>query len=76
METIRHYSMLIGGDWIESDDRFEVRSPATEDVVARVAKGGLEHAAGVWSTDSQRALDLSGRLNRRACALLPSTPPA
>jgi acyl-CoA reductase-like NAD-dependent aldehyde dehydrogenase len=44
METIGHYSMLIGGDWVESDDRFEIRSPATEDVVARVAKGGLEHA--------------------------------
>jgi betaine-aldehyde dehydrogenase len=44
MEAIRHYSMLIGGDWVESDERFEIRSPATEDVVARVAKGGLEHA--------------------------------
>jgi acyl-CoA reductase-like NAD-dependent aldehyde dehydrogenase len=44
METIRHYSMLIGGDWVDSDDRFEIRSPATEDVVATVAKGGLEHA--------------------------------
>jgi acyl-CoA reductase-like NAD-dependent aldehyde dehydrogenase len=44
MAAIRHYSMLIGGDWVESDERFEIRSPATEDVVARVAKGGLEHA--------------------------------
>ena len=44
MEGIRHYSMLIGGDCVESDERFEIRSPATEDVVARVAKGGLEHA--------------------------------
>jgi acyl-CoA reductase-like NAD-dependent aldehyde dehydrogenase len=44
METIRHHSMLIGGHWVESDDQFEIRSPATEDVVARVAKGGLEHA--------------------------------
>jgi acyl-CoA reductase-like NAD-dependent aldehyde dehydrogenase len=43
METIRHYSMLIGGDWVDGDDRFEIRSPATEDVVATVAKGGLEH---------------------------------
>jgi acyl-CoA reductase-like NAD-dependent aldehyde dehydrogenase len=43
MTAIRHYSMLIGGDWVESDERFEIRSPATEDVVARVAKGGLEH---------------------------------
>jgi acyl-CoA reductase-like NAD-dependent aldehyde dehydrogenase len=44
METIRRYSMLIGGDWVESDDQFEIRSPATEDVVAIVAKGGREHA--------------------------------
>ena len=41
---MQHYSMLIGGDWVDSDDRFEIRSPATEDVVATVAKGGLEHA--------------------------------
>jgi aldehyde dehydrogenase (NAD+) len=40
METTRRHSMLIGGDWVESDDRFEIRSPATEDVVAIVAKGG------------------------------------
>src|SRR5580693_10600065 len=44
MDTIRRYSMLIGGDWVDADERFEVRSPATEDLVASVAKGGLEHA--------------------------------
>ena len=41
---MQHYSMFIGGDWVDGDDRFEIRSPATEDVVATVAKGGLEHA--------------------------------
>jgi hypothetical protein len=43
METIRHYSMLIGGDWVEK----------------RLIHPGL-----------------SGRLDRHACALLLSTPPA
>jgi aldehyde dehydrogenase (NAD+) len=44
MDTIRRYSMLIGGDWVDADERFEIRSPATEELVASVAKGGLEHA--------------------------------
>jgi aldehyde dehydrogenase (NAD+) len=44
METIRRYSMFIGGDWVDADERFEIRSPATEELVASVAKGGLEHA--------------------------------
>jgi acyl-CoA reductase-like NAD-dependent aldehyde dehydrogenase len=77
MDTIRRYSMLIGGDWVDADERFEIRSPATEEPVASVAKGGREHAdqairiandteyglsAGVWSTDNQRALDVAGQL--------------
>ena len=44
METIPRYSMFIGGDWVDASERFEIRSPATEDVVASVAKGGQEHA--------------------------------
>jgi acyl-CoA reductase-like NAD-dependent aldehyde dehydrogenase len=43
MENIRRYSMLINGGWVDTDDRFEIRSPATEDVVASVAKAGREH---------------------------------
>jgi hypothetical protein len=31
MDTIRRYSMLIGGAWVDTDDRFEIRSPATEE---------------------------------------------
>jgi hypothetical protein len=48
MLSVRHDSMLIGGDWVDADDRFEIRSP----------------------------VDLSGRLDRRAYALLLSAPPA
>lgn len=44
MDTVRRYAMLIDGDWGETDDRFEIRSPATEELVASVAKGGREHA--------------------------------
>jgi len=44
MDTIRRYSMFIGGDWVDADERFEIRSPATEELVASVAKGGREHA--------------------------------
>ena len=44
MDTIRRYSMLIGGDWVDTDERFDIRSPATEELVASVAKGGREHA--------------------------------
>ena len=44
MDTIRRYAMLIDGDWVDTEDRFEIRSPATEEPVASVAKGGREHA--------------------------------
>src|SRR6266700_6934216 len=44
MDAIRRYSMLIDGDWVDTDDRFEIRSPATEELVASVAKGDREHA--------------------------------
>ena len=44
MDTIRRYSMFIGGDWVDADEQFEIRSPATEELVATVAKGGREHA--------------------------------
>jgi acyl-CoA reductase-like NAD-dependent aldehyde dehydrogenase len=74
MDAIRHYSMLIGGQRVDTPDRFEIRSPATEELVATVAKGGVEQADravaaarvayedGVWSTDTQLALDVAGQL--------------
>ena len=31
MDTVRRYSMLIGGAWVDTDERFEIRSPATEE---------------------------------------------
>ena len=79
MDTIRRYSMHIGGDWVDSDYWFEIRSPATEEPVASVAKGGRElgpHALDEYTEEKFVHLDLSGRLDRRAYPLLLSTPPA
>jgi betaine-aldehyde dehydrogenase len=41
---VRRYSMFIDGEWVDTDDQFEIRSPATEELVAIVAKGDCEHA--------------------------------
>ena len=66
MDTIRRYRMLIGGDWVDADERFEIRSPATEEPVASVAKGGLEHAD--RAVAAARAAHADGRWRRRAPA--------
>lgn len=39
----QHYSMYVDGKWIDTDESYEIRSPATEELVATVAKGGTEH---------------------------------
>ena len=56
--------MFIGGESVDSDQRYELRNPATGEVFATVAKGGIEHAdravenaraafeSGVWSRKS------------------------
>jgi acyl-CoA reductase-like NAD-dependent aldehyde dehydrogenase len=75
MDTIRRYSMFIGGGWVDADERFEIRSPATEELVASVAKGGREHADRAIAAAKAAHADLSGRLDRQAYHLLLSTPP-
>jgi aldehyde dehydrogenase (NAD+) len=35
--------MFIDGEWVDSPERYEIRSPATDELVATVAKGGTEH---------------------------------
>ncbi len=42
--AVKHHSMLINGEWVDSDQVYEIRSPATEELVATVAKGSVEHA--------------------------------
>lgn len=56
----QHYSMYIDGKWVDTNEHYEIRSPATEELVATVAKGGAEHVdaavaaaknafeAGIW----------------------------
>jgi hypothetical protein len=72
MDTVRRYAMLIDGDWVDTDDRFEIRSPATEELVASVARNDTTIAR----EEKFVHLDLSGRLDRRAYPLLLGTPPA
>jgi acyl-CoA reductase-like NAD-dependent aldehyde dehydrogenase len=41
--TTAHYALYIDGTWIDTDESYEIRSPATEDIVATVAKGDVSH---------------------------------
>jgi len=51
--TATERKLLIGGEWIETGDRLEVRSPYSGEVVGRVAKGG--------AAETRRALDAAER---------------
>ena len=42
--SVKHHQMLIDGEWVDSDEAYEIRNPATEEIVATVAKGTVEHA--------------------------------
>ena len=39
MDTIARYAMLIDGDWVDTEDRFEIRSPATEEAGGQRGQG-------------------------------------
>ena len=47
--TVAERKLLVGGEWIETGDWLEVRSPYSGDVVGRVAKAGAQ--------ETKRALD-------------------
>ena len=51
--TATERKLLIGGDWVETGDWVEVRSPYSGEVVARVAKAGADEA--------RRAVDAAER---------------
>jgi acyl-CoA reductase-like NAD-dependent aldehyde dehydrogenase len=40
--TVAERKLLVGGEWIETGDWLDVRSPFSGDVIGRVAKGGAE----------------------------------
>lgn len=44
MSEIPSYQMFIDGAWVEGEDTYEITSPATGEVAARVAFGGIAHA--------------------------------
>jgi len=52
--TVVERKLLVGGDWIETGEWLEVRSPYSGDVVGRVAKAGKDDpwvgiAVGLWA---------------------------
>jgi acyl-CoA reductase-like NAD-dependent aldehyde dehydrogenase len=51
--TVTEKRLLVGGEWIETGDWLEVRSPYSGDVVARVAKAGAD--------ETRRAIDAAER---------------
>lgn len=42
--TAPHYQMFINGEWVDTDEKYILTEPATEEVFATAAKGGVEHA--------------------------------
>lgn len=42
--NVQHYPMFIDGNDVDSDERYELRNPATGNVFATAAKGGTSHA--------------------------------
>src|SRR6185437_7583299 len=51
--TVAERKLFVAGEWIETGEWIEVRSPYSGDVVARVAKGGAD--------ETRRALDAAER---------------
>src|ERR671918_2046766 len=51
--TASERKLFVGGEWIETGDWIEVRSPYSGDVVGRVAQGGAD--------DTRRAIDAAER---------------
>jgi acyl-CoA reductase-like NAD-dependent aldehyde dehydrogenase len=54
--TVAERKLLVDGEWIETGERLEVRSPFSGDVVARVAKAG--------AAETKRAVDAAARAMR------------
>src|SRR5882724_7434297 len=52
--TATERKLLIGGEWVETGEWLDIRSPYSGDVVGRVAKGGAE--------ETRRAIDAAARV--------------
>ena len=76
--SVQHHQMFIDGRDVDSDAVYEIRSPATEELVCTMAKGSVEHAdlavdaarrafeRGVWARNG------AGGPLRRSCAASPT----
>src|SRR5437763_13850309 len=58
--TVVERKLLIGGEWVETGDWFEVRSPYSGEVVGRVAKAGAD--------ETRRAIDAAEQAMREPLA--------
>ena len=62
--TVPHYPLYIDGEWVDTAEHYEIRSPATDELVATVAKGGVgEVDAAVAAAKAAHAV---GRLAQHA----------
>ena len=80
---VPHYPLFIDGEWVDSPEHYEIRSPATDELVATVAKGGVEHIdravaaakaaheSGVWrNTPPEQRADLLDTVAERLAGRL------
>src|SRR5271155_696214 len=58
MNSVPHYRMYVDGQWRDSTTVIEVRSPATNELIATVAQGDL--AAADAAVSAARAADVCG----------------
>jgi acyl-CoA reductase-like NAD-dependent aldehyde dehydrogenase len=63
--TVTEKPLLVGGEWIETGDWLEVRSPYSGDVVARVARAGADEARRAIDA-AERAMDEPLPAHKRA----------
>jgi aldehyde dehydrogenase (NAD+) len=80
---VPHYPLFIDGEWVDSPEHYEIRSPATDELVATVAKGAVEHIdravaaakaaheSGVWrNTPPEQRADLLDTVAERLAGRL------
>jgi len=72
MDTIARYAMLIDGDWVDTEARFE-SGGYTQSALGRELG---PHALDEYTEEKFVHVDMSGRLDRRAYPLLLGTPSA
>ncbi|MEE4023652.1 hypothetical protein V1Y59_11235 [Gordonia sp. PKS22-38] len=60
-----HYRMFIAGEWVDTEDHFDVVNPATEEITATAAKARIDHVdAAVAAARSTRETGMAIRTRR------------